>query len=142
MGEGQGYSQRNITKQTRERRKAMNATLTKKQEREQEQQSAKDFLRKVFASQERATAWTILKSVSASGMSRDMKVITQYEGRVIDITWYVSHASSVGQLKERNGQRVVRVGGCGMDIGFHLIYSLSIALYGIENAYDIKQEWL
>jgi hypothetical protein len=120
----------------------MNATLSKKQEREQEQESAKDFLRKVFASQERATAWTILKSVSASGMSRDMKVITQYEGRVIDITWYVSHASSVGQLRERNGQRVVRVGGCGMDMGFHLIYSLSIALYGIENAYNLKQEWL
>jgi len=120
----------------------MNATLTKKQEREQEQQSAKDFLRKVFASQERATAWTILKSVSASGMSRDMKVITQYEGQVIDITWYVSHASSVGQLKERNGQRVVRVGGCGMDIGFHLIYSLSIALYGSEGGYKLKQEWL
>jgi hypothetical protein len=120
----------------------MNATLSKKQEREQEQESAKEFLRKVFASQERATAWTILKSVSASGMSRDMKVITQYEGRVIDITWYVSNASSVGQLRERNGQRVVRVGGCGMDMGFHLIYSLSIALYGIENAYNLKQEWL
>jgi len=120
----------------------MNATLSKKQEREQEQESAKDFLRKVFASQERPTAWTILKNVSASGMSRDMKVCTQYEERVVDITWYVSKASSVGQLKERNGQRVVRVGGCGMDMGFHLIYSLSIALYGRENAYNLKQEWL
>jgi len=104
----------------------MNATLSKKQEREQEQESAKEFLRKVFASQEKPTA----------------KVCTQYEGRVVDITWYVSKASSVGQLKERNGQRVVRVGGCGMDMGFHLIYSLSIALYGIENAYNLKQEWL
>ena len=120
----------------------MNATLTKKQEKEQDQQSAKDFLRKVFTTQETPTAWTILKSVSSSGMSRDMKVITQYKGRVIDITWYVSHASSVGQLKERNGQRVVRVGGCGMDMGFHLVYSLSIALYGIDNAYNLKQEWL
>jgi len=120
----------------------MQTTLTKKQEKQQEQESAKDFLRKVFTSQETPTAWTILKSVSASGMSRDMKVITQYEGRVIDITWYISHASSVGQLRERNGQRVVRVGGCGMDMGFHLIYSLSIALYGIENAYNLKQEWL
>ena len=125
----------------------MNATLTKKQEREQEKESAKDFLRKVFASQEKPTAWTILKWVSGSGMSRDMKVITQYEGRVIDITWYVSHASSVGQLKERNGQRVVRVGGCGMDMGFHLVYSLSIALfcsdkYDHDSAYKLKQEWL
>lgn len=120
----------------------MNATLSKKQEREREQEGAREFLRAVFASQENPTAYTILKSVSASGMSRDMKVITQYEGRVIDITWYVSHASSVGQLRERNGQRVVRVGGCGMDMGFHLVYSLSLALYGLENGYKIKQEWL
>ena len=120
----------------------MQTTLTKKQEKEQDQQKAKDFLLKVFASQENPTVWTILKSVSTSGMSRDMKVITQYEGRVIDLTWYVSQASSVGQLRERNGQRVVRVGGCGMDMGFHLVYSLSIALYGLENAYNLKQEWL
>ena len=120
----------------------MNATLSKKQEREQEQESAKEFLRKVFASQERPTAWTILKWVSTSGMSRDMKVCTQYEGRVVDITWYVAHASSVGQLRERNGQRVVRVGGCGMDMGFHLIYSLSLSLYGSEGGYNLKQEWL
>ncbi len=111
----------------------MNATLSKKQEREQEQESAKEFLRKVFASQERPTAWTILKWVSTSGMSRDMKVCTQYEGRVVDITWYVAQASSVGQLKERNGQRVVRVGGCGMDMGFHLVYSLSLSLYIIRH---------
>lgn len=120
----------------------MNATLSKKQERVREQEGAKEFLRAVFASQKNPTAWTILKSVSASGMSRDLKVCTQYEGRVIDITWYVSHASSVGQLRERNGQRVVRVGGCGMDMGFHLVYSLSLALYGLEGGYKLKQEWL
>jgi hypothetical protein len=120
----------------------MNATMTKKQEKELEQEKAKDFLRKVFASQERPTAWTILKNVSSSGMSRDMKVCTSYEGRVVDITWYVAQASSVGQLKERNGQRVVRVGGCGMDMGFHLVYSLSLALYGSEGGYNLKQEWL
>jgi hypothetical protein len=120
----------------------MKATLSKRQEREQEQESAKDFLRKVFASQEKPTAWTILKWVSGSGMSRDMKVCTQYEGRVVDITWYVAQASSLGHLKERNGQRVVRVGGCGMDMGFHLVYSLSLALYGSEGGYNLKQEWL
>ena len=118
------------------------ATLTKKQEAEQDKQSAKDFLRKVFANQETPTAWTILKNVSASGMSRDMKVCTNYEGRVVDITWYVAKASTVGQLKERNGQRVVRVGGTGMDMGFHLVYSLSLALYGSEGGYNLKQEWL
>jgi hypothetical protein len=118
------------------------ATLSKKAQADQKTQEAQDFLRRVFATQEKPTAWTILKNVSASGMSRDMKVCTSYEGQVLDITWYVAHASSVGQLKERNGQRVVRVGGAGMDMGFHLVYSLSLALYGVKGGYNLKQEWL
>lgn len=118
----------------------MNATLTKKQEQEQDKQDAINFLRRVSDSQERPTAWTILKSVSASGMSRDMKVVSQFEGRVVDLTWYVGKATSVGRLTEKHGQRVVRVGGCGMDMGFHLIYSLSHVLY--NNGYQVNQEWL
>jgi hypothetical protein len=111
-------------------------------EKEKELQRAQEFLCSVFAKQERPTAYTILKSVSASGMSRTMKVVTYDDGRVLDITWWVSLVSSVGTLTEKNGQRVVRVGGCGMDMGFHLVHSLGIALYGLEGGYKISQEWL
>ncbi len=111
-------------------------------EKEKETQRAQEFLCAVFAKQERPIAYTILKSVSASGMSRTMKVVTYDDGRVLDITWWVSLVSGVGTLTEKNGQRVVRVGGCGMDIGFHLIYSLGVALYGLEGGYKIKHEWL
>ena len=110
--------------------------------KEKELQRAQEFLRGVFAKQERPTAYTILKSVSASGMSRTMKVVTSHEGQVLDLTWWVSLVSGVGTLTEKNGQRVVRVGGCGMDMGFHLVHSLGIALYGLEGGYKISQEWL
>lgn len=120
------------------------ATLTKKQEQERDKQEARDFLVKVFASQERPTVWTILKHVSTSGMSRDLKCVTQYEGRVVDVTWYVGKASGVATLKERNGQRVLRVHGAGMDMGFHVVYSLAYGLYpeSSNRGYDISHEWL
>lgn len=111
-------------------------------EKEKEIQRAKEFLCAVFADQERPTAYTILKSVSPSGMSRTMKVVTYDAGRILDITWWVALVSSVGTLTEKNGQRVVRVGGCGMDMGFHLIHSLGIALYGLEGGYKVNQIWL
>jgi hypothetical protein len=38
---------------------------------------------------------------------------------------------------DRNG---IRVGGCGMDMGFHLVYTLSRALF--DDGYYVKHEWL
>jgi hypothetical protein len=116
---------------------------SKTEQARRESTEAIDFLRDVFANQKKPTAYTILKSVSASGMSRTMKVVTYHEGQVIDLTWYVAKAG-IGTLTERNGQRVLRVGGCGMDMGFHVVYSLSVALYGSANdgGYNLRQEWL
>lgn len=121
----------------------MNTAVKKESKKEQEQREAKEFLLNVFAKQERPTAYTILKSVSASYMSRTMKVITYHEGQVLDITWWVGKLG-IGTLTEKHGQRVIRVSGCGMDMGFHVVYSLSIALYGLgeRGGYRIHQEWL
>jgi len=117
------------------------ATMSKKAELEQKAQEAREFLLKVFAQQDRPTVWTSLKHVSSSGMSRDITLLTSYEDRILDITWYASHAMQTGSLKERNGSRVIRVGGAGMDMGFHLVYSLSYALYKGEG-YTLRHEWI
>jgi hypothetical protein len=116
---------------------------SKKATAEREKAEARAFLLGVFANQERPTAYTILKSVSASGMSRTMKVVTYHEGQVLDITWWVAKLG-VGTLADKYGQRIIRVGGCGMDMGFHVVYSLSLALYGSANdgGYTLSQEWL
>jgi hypothetical protein len=41
---------------------------------------------------------------------------------------------------EKNGHNAVICKGCGMDMGFDLVYNLSSVLYG--DGYKIKQEWI
>jgi len=71
------------------------------------------------------TVYTILRNVSRSGMQREISVVILKDG--IDL--HPNHAVAV-LLGERLGKRDgVIVGGCGMDMGFHLIYSLSRTLF-------------
>ena len=104
-----------------------------------EQAEARDHLRQLFADDPKPRVQTILRHVSASGMSRDISVI--YDGQ--DVTWYASRA--LGEpIKEKNGSRVIRMGGCGMDMGFALVYNLACVLYGHEDrgGYRLSQAWL
>lgn len=119
------------------------ATLSKKAQAQQEKEEARAFLLSILESQKTPTLYTNLKHVSSSGMSRDMKVLAVIDGQIRDVTWYVA-TLGVGTLKERNGQRVIRVGGCGMDMGFHVVYTVSALLYGYEErgAYTIRHEWI
>lgn len=120
------------------------------------------------------TVYTVLDSVSRSGMSRQIRVLVPYlrteveyapgrwredaDGelehaddcaqRVIsaaECTCYVANgarrqtidflhpnhsvAIALGMRRAKRGDGLV-VGGCGMDMGFHLVYELSHALYG------------
>jgi hypothetical protein len=121
----------------------METTLSKKAQAEQEKENARAYLLSILEKQEKPTLYTNLKSVSSSGMSRDMKVLAVVDGQIIDLTYYVGKLG-IGTIKERNGQRVIRVGGCGMDMGFHVVYSVSAVLYGYEErgAYTIQHEWI
>lgn len=76
-------------------------------------------------------------------MTRDISVIVSHEGKLRDITWHVAKVAGY-RLREPNGKWACRVSGCGMDMGFSLIYNLSSVLYrGRERAgYVISQEWL
>ena len=68
-----------------------------------------------------ATLKTILMKVSASGMTRRIKVM---DPKGNNITWLVSKAT--GRDMNDDG---LKVSGCGMDMGFHLVYTLSHTLY-------------
>lgn len=87
--------------------------------------------------------YTFLRHVSKSGMSRDITLkIVDGDGTLRDITY--TAALAIGEKPRDNyGRRVIRVHGCGMDMGFHLVYSVSHALYdGQERAgYVISHEW-
>lgn len=119
------------------------ATLTKKQQTEQ--QEARETLRQMFGERDRKTVYTILRHVSTSGMSRDISLkMLDEDGTLRDIT-YLACIAMGEKCKERNGSRVVRVGGCGMDMGFHVVYNLSYSLYredGLDRAgYVLRHEW-
>lgn len=105
--------------------------------------------------------YTSVKSVAKSGMSRTMKLSVVIDGRIQDITY--STAVILGDPTQKDGS--IRVHGCGMDMGFHIVYCLSCQLFpegfvpaeawheygrnGVpateldkDGGYAIKQRWL
>lgn len=69
-----------------------------------------------------STVRTILRHVSRSGMLRCVSPIIDGE----DCSWLVARALGLRVDQMKGG---VRISGCGMDMGFHLIYELSSVLY-------------
>jgi len=70
----------------------------------------------------------ILRHVSRSGMVRDISPHIIQNGQIRSIAWNVAKALDL-PLKDSNGSNAVRVGGCGMDMGFHLVYNLGRVLF-------------
>jgi hypothetical protein len=85
-------------------------------------EEAREQLREMFPPG--STAKTILRHVTSSGMGRSISVISP---ECEDITWLVMRAGDFGRFDDRNGG--IKRGGCGMDMGFDLVYSLSRTLY-------------
>lgn len=104
--------------------------------------------------------YTILDSVSRSGMSRQIRVVLlrydedKKQTYALHPNWAVATALGYRQAKRGDG---IMVGGCGMDMGFHLVYRLGEVLWpngtptphGTRNGepdsvggYALKQEWL
>ncbi len=96
---------------------------------------------------ESTTIYTMLRHVSASGMSRRISAfyVNRKTGELISLDWYIERI--LGWKRSDKGGIIV--GGCGMDMGFHLIYSLSSAIYhdpknkkGRDSGYTLKHKWI
>ena len=101
-----------------------------------------------------ATVYTVLAHVSRSGMSRSIKVLAHGAEGPHDITHLVARV--IGEpVDQKNGG--VKIGGCGMDMGFQVVYLLGSYLWpdgtpqphGTRNGkpdtaggYALKQRWL
>jgi len=105
----------------------------------QEQAEAKDRILAVIGDNPAPRVYTILRHVSQSGMSRDIsvKAIDHESGELVDISYSVSKL--IGWSLRQKAHNAIRVTGCGMDMGFHLVSVLSWNLYGAEGT--LKQEW-
>lgn len=82
------------------------------------------------------TVYTVLRHVSRSGTSRHISVVllqpnAEDPARPIDLHPNYSVSVVTGYPLVRGGASdAIKIGGCGMDMGFQLIYQLSHALYG------------
>lgn len=87
------------------------------------------------------TLFTILRHRSASGMSRVIDVVavrgTRKKPDVSAYGYNIALALGWGFDRKREG---IRVGGCGMDMGFHVVYELSSVLFA--DGYKLTQRWL
>lgn len=82
------------------------------------------------------TVYTILRHTSRSGMMRHISVVVIRKGRPHCIDYMVARALDYKQAD--NGG--LKVGGCGMDMGFHLIYRIASELF--KDGYAIEHSWL
>lgn len=72
------------------------------------------------------TLYTTVTHVARSGMSRSIKVFVMEKNTPVDRSWAVARVCGYRVNQKHGG---VTIGGCGMDMGFHLVYVLSRELF-------------
>lgn len=97
--------------------------LTKAEGERLVRQQAIDMLRDILKPGD--TVYCFLKHVSRSGMMRHIQLLTGEGKSIRDITALASDATGISTTEHG----ALKVGGCGMDMGFHAVYSLGRAMY-------------
>ena len=92
---------------------------------------------------ENKTIYTILRRVSSDGMNRIIDMFYIENAKPIHIHFYTSRIFQK-RIQSSNGFGY-KVTGCGMDMGFHIVNSLSYTVSRYLNqeldGYRFKQEW-
>lgn len=118
----------------------------------QEQSEAQERLLEILKPGD--TVFTVLRGVARSGMTRwiDLYVIRDNEPR-----WLSTLAARAAGFTFDRKREAIKVGGCGMDMGFHLVYELGARLWphgttephstrngesDRDGGYALKQRWL
>lgn len=73
-----------------------------------------------------STVYTSVKHVSRSGMSRSISCYAMVDNQPIWIDSLVSKATGLAFDSKREA---IKIGGCGMDMGFAIVYELASVLY-------------
>lgn len=85
-----------------------------------------------------STVYTILRGVSRSGMQRTIGLLAIIGPDDLRHPNYAA-ATVLGYRQDKHTDGL-KVSGGGMDMGFHLAYNLSHALYG--DGYALNHRWL
>jgi hypothetical protein len=111
------------------------------EEREEIKTNLKEFIKP------KDTVYTILRHVSKSGMRRVISLFVIRNGKPYRLDYFASKLLNLKYSATHNG---LIVDGCGMDMGFHLVYKFSRELFAEEAeeaknedaGYWLNQEWL
>ena len=93
--------------------------------------------------QENETVYTVLRHVSRSGMLRyiDAYVMRNNEPRrIIQVLNEDQLKQVLDMFKYVRDKEGFKISGSGMDIGYHLVYTISQILF--NDGYKLKQKWL
>jgi hypothetical protein len=110
--------------------------MTTKAERQQAESQREDALLRLRAILKPGdTVYCVLRNVSASGMTRHISVfaLDTQEGRTLTGGWFIHDisfdvAKVLRERINRNDGGLV-ISGCGMDMGFHVVYELGRRLF-------------
>jgi hypothetical protein len=92
------------------------------------------------------TIYTVLRHCSSSGMTRAIGLHAVAKDKTIIRLDYLAVQLGVGSFNKKHGG--ITVSGCGMDMGFDLVYRLSRKIFKRskshknDGGYAIKQTWL
>ncbi len=98
--------------------------MSKAQDKRDAQARSLALLRSMLA--KGATVSTVHVHTSRSGMLRTFRTLVVEDGVIRDMSPDVARALGWAYDRDRGA---VRVNGCGMDMSFHLVYSLSRVLW-------------
>jgi hypothetical protein len=125
--------------------------ITKKQQKINKRDEARTRLLDVLKPGD--TVSCILRHVSRSGMMRHISLLVGAGSDVQDITWLAARAMDMKLADDRG----IKIGGCGMDMGFALVYNLGRTLWpkgtdkphgrrngepDSDGGYALKHRWL
>ena len=122
--------------------------MTQKQMKAAERDEAIQNLRKWLKRDERI--YTVLRHRAASGMTRFIDLYYIKDNVPHRITWQA--AKALGWTYDTK-REALKVTGCGMDMGFHAVFTLSSVLFrdadtfrdpvtGEDAGYSLRHEWI
>lgn len=100
------------------------------------------------------TVQTVLRHKSASGMSRSISCFVARDSELIKLDYWIAEAG-IAKFEQKHGG--LKMGGCGMDMGFALVYNMGRMLWpsgteaphgsrngkpDTDGGYALKQEWI
>jgi hypothetical protein len=90
----------------------------------------------------RPVIWQMVKHVTRSGMSRSISSLAIVNGEPFVLDYRISRILDWPTDQSNGG---VKVSGVGMDMGFHLVYTLSSVIYrgqASDAGYVLTHRWL